>query len=519
MTIAPVSNIPVSVDYTGRDYYSLRDALIARIQDRIPEWTASDPADFGVALVEAFAYMGDLVSYYIDRTANEAFLATATQRDSILNIALTYGYTPAGYRAATVDVIFSNTSEDAVTIPAGTVLTGTVVIEDTVETVYFTTDAEAVVPAIDGETPGTYTVGATQGRSVILVAEDVTTYGELVGTADGTPNMSFELGETPVVDGTIEVFVQDGDIFSKWTQVQHLLDYGPTNLVYSVFSDSDNIVTINFGDGVSGAIPTNYSEIRIRYTVGGGSIGNISASTLDSIDYLPGLSEGETTAIQGAITLTNDAVGLGGSDPESNEQIRIAAPSSLRSGNRAVTLKDFADLAVSVSGVGKANATANVWTSVTLYLAPTRTAQDTDVAPGLDDNEDPTAEFDRLEQDVSEYLADKVLIGTTVTIQPPTYVDAVVTMQYTKLETYTTDEAEENIKNALLTGFGYVNMAFEDRIYPRDIEFVVQQAPGIETVTVTALYEFGAGSSLSTLIGEPDEIFRFLEENVNLSEI
>ena len=51
MSITPVSNIPLSVDYTGRDYYSLREALIARIQDRIPEWTASDPSDFGVALV------------------------------------------------------------------------------------------------------------------------------------------------------------------------------------------------------------------------------------------------------------------------------------------------------------------------------------------------------------------------------------------------------------------------------------------------------------------------------------
>jgi hypothetical protein len=78
MSITPVSNIPVSVDYTGRDYYSLREALIARIQDRIPEWTASDPADFGVALVEAFAYLGDMVSYYIDRTANESFIKTFT---------------------------------------------------------------------------------------------------------------------------------------------------------------------------------------------------------------------------------------------------------------------------------------------------------------------------------------------------------------------------------------------------------------------------------------------------------
>jgi len=519
MTIAPVSNIPISVDYTGRDYYSLRDALIARIQTRIPEWTASDPADFGVALVEAFAYMGDLVSYYIDRIANEAFLATATQRDSILNIALTYGYIPAGYRAATVDVKFTNSSESAVTIPAGTVLTGNVVIEDTVETVYFTTDAEAVVDAIDGETPGEYTVSASEGRSVTLVGDDVTIYGELVGTSDGSPNMSFELGETPVVDGSLEVFVQDGDIFSKWTPVQYLLDFGPTNLIYSIFSNADNVVSIKFGDGVSGAIPTNYSEIRVRYTVGGGSIGNIAAATLDTIDYIPNLSEGEVTAIQGAITVTNETTGLGGSDPESNEQIRIAAPSSLRSGNRAVTLKDFSDLAISVSGVGKANATANVWTSVTLYIAPTRTAEDTDLAPGLDDNGDPTAEYDRLKTDVAEYLADKTLIGTTVTIETPTYVDAVVTIEYTKLETYTTLEAEENIKNALLTGFGYINMNFQDKIYPRDVEFVIQQAPGIETVTVTALYEFGDSVALTTLIGDADEIFRFQEENINLSEI
>ena len=518
MTIAPVSNIPVSIDYTGRDYYSLRDELIARIQTRIPEWTASDPADFGVALVEAFAYMGDLMSYYIDRVANESFITTATQRDSLLNIALTYGYTPAGYRAATVDVTFSNSSEANVTIPAGTVVTGTVVIGDTAETVYFTTDAEAVVPSIVGETPGSYTVSASEGRSVILVGDNVTSYGELVGTSDGSPNMSFELGETPVVDGSIEVFVQDGDIFSKWTQVQHIIDYGPTNLVYSVFSDSSNVVSVRFGDGVSGTIPTNFSEIRVRYTVGGGTLGNISTSTLDTIDYIPGLSEGETTAIQGVVTVTNAVVGLGGSDPESNQQIRIAAPSALRSGNRAITLKDFADLAVSVSGVGKANATAAVWTSVTLYIAPTRTAQDTDIAPGLDDNNDPTAEYDRIESDVTEYLTDKILIGTTVTVQPPTYVDVVVTLQYRKLETYTTTEAEESLKNALLTGFGYVNMNFADKIYPRDIEFVTQQAPGIETVTVTALYRSG-GSGLNTLTGSAAEIFRFQEANTNLSEI
>ena len=144
MTITPASNIPVSVDYTSKDYYSIREELIQRIQDRIPDWKANDPADFGVALVEAFSYVSDILSYYIDRNANEAFITTATQRDSVLNIARNYGYTPAGYRQALVEITFSNSSGTEVTLPAGTVVSGDIVIDDTVNTIYFTTVAEAV---------------------------------------------------------------------------------------------------------------------------------------------------------------------------------------------------------------------------------------------------------------------------------------------------------------------------------------------------------------------------------------
>ena len=519
MSIAPVSSIPVSVDYTGRDYYSLRDALIARIQDRIPDWTASDPADFGVALVEAFAYLGDVVSYYIDRTANEAFLQTAVQRSSLLNIAQTYGYIPAGYRHASLDLTFSNSSESQVTIPVGSVFSGEIAIGDTVTTVYFTTIEEAVIPAISGESPGTDTVKATEGKSVLLIAEDVNSYGELIGTSDGTPDMSFQLGETPVVDGSIEVYIQDGDVYSKWIQVQHLVDYGPTDLVYAVFIDDNNVVSINFGDGVSGVIPTAYSEIRAKYTVGGGAIGNVSTDSITTINYVSGLSEEQVTALQADITVTNSTVGVGGSDPESNDQIRLSAPSALKSGNRAVTLKDFADIALSVSGVGKANATAEVWTSVTLYIAPSRTATDTDTAPGLDESNNPTAEFATIKALVETALSDKLLIGTSVTVVEPTYVDTVVTFEYAKLDQYTTTEVETNLKNALLTGFGYNGVKFQDTIYPQDIEFVLQQAAGVKTVRVTKLYEYGGSNELTTLSGGPGEIYRFTEANLNISEI
>jgi hypothetical protein len=518
MSITQVSSIPVSVDYTGRDYYSLREAMIARVQDRIPEWTASDPSDFGVALVEAFAYLGDVVAYYIDRTANESFLQTAVQRQSLLNIAQTYGYVPAGYRQATTDITFSNSSNADITIPVGTVVSGDVTSGDVVNALYFTTNAEIIIDAAVGDVPGTATVSASEGRSVTLVVDDATAYGELVGTSDGSPDIAFDLGEIPVVDGSIEVYVQDGDVYSKWTQVQHLVDYGPSDTVYSVALKEDDTVTINFGDGVSGVIPTAYSEVRAQYIVGGGSLGNVAANSITNIFYVAGLSESEVTALQGNVTLTNGTPGIGGSNPETDDQIRIAAPAAIRSGNRAVSLKDFSDIALSVSGVGKANATANVWTSVTVYIAPSRTALDLDPAPGLDDNEDPSAEYLSLKTEVETSLSDKVLIGTTVTVQPPSYLDVVVSLQYAILNQYSTTEVEANIKTALLTGFGYTGVNFGDTIYPQDIEFVVQQAPGVKTAKVTALAEIG-DTGLNTLIGTPGVLYRFTEANLSLGEM
>jgi hypothetical protein len=516
--VTPVSNIPISVDYTSKDYYVLRNELIARVQDRIPEWTAADPSDFGVALLEAFAYMGDLISYYIDRNANESLITTATQRNSVINIAQTYGYIPSGYRQAFTSLTFSNTSDAIVSIPAGTIISGDVVSGDVVNTVYFTTDSDITIAAQVDETPGTETVSALEGRYVTVVADDTNAYGELIGTSTGMPNMSFELGEAPSVDGSTELYVQDGDIYSKWTQVQHLLDKGPTDLVYQVNTDADNNVFITFGDGVSGVIPTIHSEIRANYMVGGGLIGNVPSDTLVDIVYVPGLSTNETTALQSIITVTNDSPAIGGSDPETTNQIRVSAPASLRAANRAVTLQDYADLSISVSGVGKANAFSEIWTSVTVYIAPSRSAIDSDLAPGLDDLGDPTIEYDRLKEEVENYLSDKILLGTTVTIQPPTYVDLVITLQYAKLDQYTTAEVELAVKQALLTSFGYNGMEFQDTIYPQDIEFALNQVPGVKTIKVTNLHIEG-DTGLNTVIGAADEIFRFQESNISIGTI
>ncbi len=48
--------------------------------------------DFGIALLDAWSTVGDVLSFYQERIANEGFLRTATERRSILEMARTIGY-------------------------------------------------------------------------------------------------------------------------------------------------------------------------------------------------------------------------------------------------------------------------------------------------------------------------------------------------------------------------------------------------------------------------------------------
>src|SRR5713226_2204268 len=92
------------IDYLVRDYESFRQALINLIPAKLPEWTDRSEADFGIVLLELFAYMADIISYYQDRIANEAFLNTAQERQSVLNHLKLIGYEMAPAAAASGDL-------------------------------------------------------------------------------------------------------------------------------------------------------------------------------------------------------------------------------------------------------------------------------------------------------------------------------------------------------------------------------------------------------------------------------
>lgn len=136
-----------AVDYTSRDYSAILSDMQALIPNFTPNWTNRDPSDFGMVLVELFAYMGDIMSYYIDRSANEAMIGTASQRQSLLDIASLLGYVPTLATPASTTVTFTNSSQAAITVPALTQVATSLVNNATTSQVIFETTNSIVVPA------------------------------------------------------------------------------------------------------------------------------------------------------------------------------------------------------------------------------------------------------------------------------------------------------------------------------------------------------------------------------------
>jgi uncharacterized phage protein gp47/JayE len=382
--MASLDNGPI--DYTSRDYVSIREDLLNAVSARLPYWNSTDPNDFLRVLVESFAFVGDLNSYYIDRVANEAFLPTATQRQSLINIARTFGYTPAGPLSASTSLLITNNGSSSVTLPAGTQFKGVVNYNGVTSTVYYETTA-AVTIAAGANAAGQIAIeGATQYGSRNLQAN-----GDFIGVllsrtdgasaSDGSASQEFYIPTTPVAEGSISVWahpisgtatILDG---VQYTYLANLIDAGPDDKVFTVVRYANGRTSVVFGDGSSGFIPPANYQIRATYAQGGGLIGNTAANTNLTLVSLP---NGTTPA---GVSAATEVSASGGAEEESNESLRNNAYRSLRISNRAVNLSDFADVALQQPGISRANAIGSAISSVVVYVAPWSSSS-TDTQPG-----------------------------------------------------------------------------------------------------------------------------------------
>jgi len=85
------------INYTATEYEGIRKELI-QIAERFYPDTFQDfsEASFGAMMVDAVAYIGDQLSFYLDYNINETFLDTAYQYNNVLRHGRIMGYKYAG---------------------------------------------------------------------------------------------------------------------------------------------------------------------------------------------------------------------------------------------------------------------------------------------------------------------------------------------------------------------------------------------------------------------------------------
>lgn len=117
-----------SISYRIGTWGTFRAAMIAGLsQSQYPQLaglSTRDSGDFSIALLDAFATVADVLTFYQERIANEAYLGTATERMSVGYLAGLIGYQPRPGVAASTYLAFSlDTSTGAPAtsiIPSGT---------------------------------------------------------------------------------------------------------------------------------------------------------------------------------------------------------------------------------------------------------------------------------------------------------------------------------------------------------------------------------------------------------------
>lgn len=489
-----MANVDPAIDYTARDYESIRSSLLDYAAVVAPQWTTRTEGNLDMAQVELFAYGGDILQYYIDRVQMESYLPTASQRLSLIYIAQLLGYIPHGPipSSGTVTLVTTNPGP-AVTVPAGTQFTTDFITAIDAPLIYET--ASAVTVPANGSV---LTNGVWSGPnwSSVSVVQGVTKTMVKIAVSDGTGEQSYQLPDLSVIDNTTLVYVTDASSSPvQWAYLPFLVDAQGTDYVYTVYTDANGTSWIKFGDGVDGAIPPFGMTIYATYRVGGGAITNQPANSV--IAYAGDAITGVSIAQDVTTSLFVTSAMTGGADAESNDSIRTNAPLAFRAQQRAVTITDFQNMALTVPGVTKASAVANHNTSVTLYIT----------GPG---GSTPTT---TLKNQVSVFFAPRIPAGTSVTVSNATLIPVNFGTSSPSnpcalfvLDRYSRTTVINQVTQALQAFLSLANVSFGQRISMSQVYAAIQGIPGVAYMVIPMMARADATQS-----GTADVVMRQYE--------
>jgi predicted phage baseplate assembly protein len=460
-----------SFDYSSRDYNTIKADLLARAGRIAPEWTDRDQADFGMVLVDLWSQMGDVLHYYVDRAAGEVFLPTATQRESVLAYARLFDYDPASRTGARGTVVLNN-SGTAVSLPQ---YTRFVARYD--GATYQLYSREAITLSANSST----TVSVSEGVIVSSPAETLT------NSSTGVEAQRYRLANLNAVKDSVVITVyEDGVTPTNYRRVVRLTDAVPGERVFILNTTPLGYLEVLFGTASRGFVPPANSIITATYAYSSGSLGNLPANSVTAFR--------ESTPEN--VTIVSSSALSGGREAESIESMRNTVPSIIASQNRAVTLNDYTNLALSVDGVQKAAVqyTPNPAGGASAGNASVTVYAQTDRSNDYLTTTDTSQTVDAVTQDsIVSTLTPRSMLGvdvtaaSTITWKP---IDVVVTVNV--LSSYVALYVQRDVEAVIDSIFDFNNVRFGQTISLGRLYRGIMGVRGVDYANITVLDHYDA---------------------------
>lgn len=335
-----------------------------------------------------------------------------------------------------------------------------------------------------------YTLG---GTAPAVHAETV--HDEPLGESTGLPGQRLRLRHAPVVGDTPPVLLQtaeDGG-WVDWDVVPHFAASRPHDRHITVDATTGEIAfgpAVREPDGTLrqyGFVPPKGAVVRaLRYRTGGGRAGNVARGAIRVLRRsVPYVAE-----------VVNREAARGGVDGETVEEAKRRAPITLRAQERAVTLRDYEELARRAApDTARITCLEGDENEHGAYAVRVLVVPQAVPDPGGRLRFEQLVPGDALLGRITRYLDERRLIGTRLAVGPPYYQGVTVVATVHAFRGADTDRVRRQAHDALyrhldplVGGSDGTGWPFGRPVQAGEIFAVLQRVPGVELVDQVLLH-------------------------------
>ena len=384
-------------------------------------------------LLDVLAYNTHYNAFYTNMLANEMFLDTAQQRDSVVSRAKELGYVTRSARGATANVTITFTgisnTVSSFTLPKNSKFSTTI---DDIAYTYVTPEALTI-----NNNANTFT------KAISIIEGEPLTHRFTVNTSNP---VKYVLPNQNIDTRSISVRVQESasnlsnTVFTQATNIRDVTSASP---VYYIQEASDKKYELYFSSGALGKPLKNNNIVIVDYRVCNGPDTNgANTFTIDTINIDPSYT---------SASLVVNSVARGGVEQESVDSIKFNAPRNFEVQNRAVIKNDYQRILLnentdlqSVTAFGGELASPAVYGKVYIAVKPFGELFATRIR----------------KQEIKESIIDRTPLGIDPVVIDADYIYIIptITTYYDKLKTTLTASATIQTTKAAIDSFSSTNL-------------------------------------------------------------